>query len=482
MKRQQNPFKKSVIFFALFLVIIAGISVLWHYPVTIVDALTSEDVPGFGIHIPAIRIVFEPFLGLPFYFNRSLYPLSEVPLALVWVFIVFLMIRLGRHVTNRGKRIRTLLADLLLKAGLLFIIFVLLIFIRWPGNTITNPQKNMILVTTHCHTDYSHDGLIGQKQLWKWHRRNGFDAFFITDHNNHDKTLDFVNAQRNGDFEIHPLVMCGEEFSGTNHLSLLGLKTKFSTKGFADTSAVNITRTAGGAVMVNHWFDGEHKSLEYYRDLGVDGFEIENTATDRFYDRKIYQKIKSFCRENHLIMNGGLDFHGYGNLCSIWNAFRIPGWHRMSPEMQEQSILKILRSRDQKNLKVLLYHDRPYYNKKNLFLRQWVSLINYFRTLNLLQILSWIIWAVIFILIRKQCTADNRNGKSFSRLILPVMVVAGSLFLTVAAFFFHQKAVMLNGYNNVYAEYSRLFFYFGIPLLGYASIILGLRIKGNNHE
>ena len=39
-----------------------------------------------------------------------------------------------------------------------------------------------------------------------------------------------------------------------------------------------------------------------------------------------------------------------------------------------------------------MLNDRPYYEKKNLFFRPLVTLFNYFRTLNLMQVVSWFCW------------------------------------------------------------------------------------------
>ncbi|NOY37339.1 MAG: PHP domain-containing protein [Chlorobi bacterium] len=474
--------RRCILAAGIILAVILLISLLLHYPVRILDALTQEPVAGYGIRISPWRIIFEPFLGLLLYFNRSLYALSEVPWALVWLFSFYFIFILWKGFATgkrqeRKKWLTARMVDIPLIIGGLFIIFLLLIFIRLPGNTIVNHTPDTVLVTTHCHTEYSHDGLIPQKKLWKWHKRNGFDAFFITDHNHHDKTLDFMKAQRNGDFEIEPLVMCGEEFSGTNHLSLLGLKRKFSTHGFPDSVAVDSTKASGGAVIVNHWFDGEHKTLEYYRDLGVDGFEIGNTATDRYYDRKIYNKIKSFCLENHLIMNGGLDFHGYGNVCSLWNAFEIPGWHQMSPEEQEESILHILKTRDQGKLKVLLYNDRPYYEKKNLFFRPGFTFFNYFRTLNILQILSWIFWMAIvtWLTLRISARNESESGNLFGK-IVPVSAMAGALFMLGLGLIYYIKAGRLADFNDVYKEYSTLLFYAGIAFLIYSTLVTYFRL------
>ena len=95
-------------------------------------------------------------------------------------------------------------------------------------------------------------------------------------------------------------------------------------------------------------------------------------------------------------MVGGLDFHGYGRSCSTWNAFEIPKWKELNSKEKEEEIIKILRNREQDKLKVLMYKDRPYYTEANLAFSPIKIVFNYFRTLNIYQILSWIVWLVIF--------------------------------------------------------------------------------------
>ncbi len=475
--------KRILLLTGFFLLAVIIIPLAAHYRITIIDALTQAPVAGYGIRVPLVRILFEPVLGLLLFFNRSLYALSEVPYALAWLLAFYLLWFIWRGAYIRDQRLRrrwygARVADIPLVGGLLLTVFVVMIFLRLPSNTIVNHTRDEVLVTTHCHTQWSHDGLIPQKSLWRWHRRNGFDAFFITDHNNHDKTLEFVAAQRHGDFPARPLVMAGEEFSGSNHLSLLGLQRDFSTKGFSDSMAVAATRADSGAVIVNHWFDGEHKTLEYYRDLGVDGFEIENTAEDRYYPRDIYWKIRNFCEKNHLIMNGGLDFHGYGNVCSLWNAFTLPGWHDLSQEAQEKAIVGVLRARDQSRLKVLLYHDRPWYDKKNLWIRPPVTLWDYFRTLNIWQVISWIFWTLVFVwgLVRLHIRREERKHALAGKLIAG-FALAGSLFLLVMALRFQLLIPKTAGYNTIYPEYARLFFILGGIFFVYAVVVAAFRFR-----
>ncbi|MDX1769733.1 MAG: PHP domain-containing protein, partial [Arenibacter troitsensis] len=271
--------KKS--FVAIPILVIAVLALFFHFDIHIIDALTLKSLPQYNIHIPVLRIVFEPILGLLLYLNRAIYPLQELPITLLWILVFYICLSLFKifKVTSAPYKRQTawrFLGNLPLLIGICFSVFIVILFIGLPNNTIVNNTFDEILLTSHAHTEFSHDGLISQEKMWAWHKRNGFDAFFITDHANHKKTLEFVTQQRNEQFPIAPLIMVGQEHSGSNHMSLLGLNGKFETKDKSDSLIVKLVHQHGGAVIVNHWFDGKGKDKEFYRDLGVDGFEIEN--------------------------------------------------------------------------------------------------------------------------------------------------------------------------------------------------------------
>ena len=50
---------------------------LFHFPITIVNAVTGAQVPEFGIHVSGWRILFEPFLGILLFFNQSFYAIKD---------------------------------------------------------------------------------------------------------------------------------------------------------------------------------------------------------------------------------------------------------------------------------------------------------------------------------------------------------------------------------------------------------------------
>ena len=451
----------------LFIILLASV---FHYPIYFEDVLTLRKNSDFGVQIDFFRILFEPFLGPLLYLNRTLYPLTEVPLTFLWILIFYVttaIVKALRQSSDKKRKILNVLIDLPMLIGLSFTVFVVILFIPLPNNTIVNNSKDSILVTTHAHTEFSHDGLISQEKMWEYHKRNGFDAFFITDHAHHKKSLDFVKKQRNGDIPQKPLVMVGQEYSGSNHMSLLGLDGSFETKDMDDNSVIDSVHNHGGAVLINHWFDGKGKSKEFYASMGVDGFEIENVGKELYYNRALFKELKEFCIANNLMMVGGLDFHGYGRVCSLYNAFEIPNWQNLDASSKEKAILSILKNGPQNKLQILMYKDRPFYTESNLFLRPFLTLVNYFRTLNGLQVLSWILWLLVL------WVAVNRKNKIFINQsnTFSILSVISSAFLTILSIIYYYRGNAVEGYSKVYYEYSWLLGPIGVVLFIYAGAV-----------
>lgn len=474
--------RKIFIVSALSIVAIVFVSWIFHYPVHIQNALTHQPEAGFILEPSFWRIVFEPFLGLLLYFNRAFYAIDEFTMVLVWALGIFLIYSFLKYFKQGNKNLKrkfflNQLLNLLLLVGIWFAMFVVLIFVDLPNDRIVNKTSDWVLVTTHSHTEYSHDGLISEEGLLKWHQRNGFDAFFITDHSNHGATLRFVNSRKGKEQAGEPVVFCGEEFSGSNHMSLLSLKTDFVTRGQSDSAIVAKAHADGAAILVNHWFDGEHKTLEYYKNLGVDGFEIENTATEKRYNREVYKRIKSFCESKGLVMNGGLDFHGYGSACTLWNAFEIPGWKEMSYEDKQEAVLSIIKAHDQGKLKVLLLNDRPYYEPKRLLFRPIITLFNYFRTLNFLQVISWICWILVLAFLKsKQALTPALSKKYSCQRIGTLVAFVTSVFLISLGITYFSRVQHVDEFTKMYPEYGRLLLLTGFPLLILSGALLYFRM------
>ncbi|MFC2123364.1 hypothetical protein ACFLU5_01030 [Bacteroidota bacterium] len=463
------------------------LAIVFHYPIQIVDAMSMEPAPGFDIKISIWRVIFESFFGPLLFYLRADQPLEEFTVMLIWIISLSLIILIVNLLLNRKQNgfkyaLNGFLGWLLIVPLIVctwFGLLILIIFAPLPANTIVNNHENIILLNTHCHSEHSHDGIISQEDQHEWHSFNGFDAFFITDHNHHERTLEAVTKQKNGDIPPHPLIICGEEFSGGNHMTLLGLKRNFITRGLTDQQVVDSAHGDNGIVIVAHWFDGERKSIPYFLDLNVDGFEIANQGYGLKYDQKIFDNIVNTCNENELMMVGAVDYHGYGRTCFVWNAIEIPGWHQMDYDQKRESILEVLRRKDMNKLQVLLYNDRQVFKRNRIFMSPVHTLCSYFRTLGFWQVLSWLIWLFILRYFILQIFNSNRFkvGTIRSKHIIGVLALLSSLYILILGSILISKSQHVSEHNEIYTEYGTIMLWGGTGFLMYLIVLIIIELR-----
>ena len=439
------------------------IAVFFHHGVYFVDALTGDKIKDISVSISPWRVFFEPVFGPLMFALRGHDPIVEFVILLFWVLGVLLIIRLVKNMREKSgsifRRLVSAFFHWLANVPMVLIswiaLLLLMIFAPLPTNTITCSRDDTALVNFHSHSFYSHDGLISQENLTKWHKRNGFDAFFITDHNHHKKTLEFIAKRESSQLGVDEIcVMPGQEYSGSNHLLLLGLTHDFSTKDMPDSVAVDTIHAQGGVVIVAHWFADERRSIQYYIDCGVDGFEIANQGEGIDYDRRIFQDIVSACRKNKLLMMGDTDYHGYGNACYVWNALNIPGWDDFSHLKKKNAILSILRNKQSEKIQVVTYCDRRFLDPNLLWSSPIPNAVDYIRSLNIWQILSWLVWVVglQFVFKHQSIHLFRRWLKSRPFRKSSILGLFSGIFVFIVGINHLFMASQLKGYNNIFNE------------------------------
>ena len=194
---------------------------------------------------------------------------------------------------------------------------------------------------------------------------------------------------------------------------------------------------------------------------------------------RIFNDIVKACTSNGLIMNGAVDYHGYGSTCFVWNALDIPGWHNMEANQKKEAILDVLRSGGMSKLKVLLYNDRYVFKRDQVFLSPVYTIISYFRTLNFLQVLSWFVWLVIIKNIRLLLLDRNRfkqlNVGSLK--VLEILAFLSSLFILILGFILHNRSLNLVDYNDIYSEYGTIMLWSGTGFLIYLMVLIIFEIR-----
>jgi hypothetical protein len=176
----------------------------------------------------------------------------------------------------------------------------------------------------------------------RWHRRAGFDAAFITDHNT-------VGPLANG--EGLSIGCPGIELSvWRSHIVLLGDSMPIDRSPYNRDLAgllelLRTSETAYGSVSVgsipeyvrNHW-----GRLDTLVAAGLDGFEIVNAAPKaNEITRAQRDTVIALARRTNRFVVGVSDSHGWGATSMVWNLVEVPGW-RGSPGRVCAAILRRL--------------------------------------------------------------------------------------------------------------------------------------------
>jgi hypothetical protein len=220
---------------------------------------------------------------------------------------------------------------------------VLLVFIilgavwRRPMRALAGTGRDVVVVDVHSHTDESHDvaGTPGRgfdvAASRRWHRRAGFHAFFVTDHNT---TAGWTRAA--GDSLLRPAACPGVELSaGRANIVLLGATPAIAPRHYDGSldgvlSLIQDADSLYGAVSVASMPEFERQQwagLESFVGAGLDGFEIagpswaayELTPTRR-------DAIVALARRSNLFLAGVSATRGWGATSMAWSLVRAPGW------------------------------------------------------------------------------------------------------------------------------------------------------------
>jgi hypothetical protein len=194
------------------------------------------------------------------------------------------------------------------------------------------PQDDAVF-DVHSHTNVSHDvrgtlmrGYDTEANL-RWHRRAGFDAVFITDHN----TVEGLRPHTG------PPARCpGIEVSAWKaHIVLLGDSLPVD-QGKYNGSLAELQQLLAesdsvyGALSVlslpeyerNHW-----ARLDTLVAAGADGFEIVNAAPKaNEFSRRHRDSVAALARRTTRFVVGASDSHGWGATSMVWNLMTVPGW------------------------------------------------------------------------------------------------------------------------------------------------------------
>jgi hypothetical protein len=390
-------------------------------PSAVRDAATLLPLPQFHLHYPFWHLVFTPFCSVAD--ALTVLGFREEKVLLVW----FLCLCFLSGKVRRG----------------FLMVFLCVVFLVW-GGLIARPMgrliasdPNVLLIDFHSHTQFSHDGRpsFTPEANRRWHRKQGYNAAFITDHNLVDAAEIAKQASRQDWTSTGYRSMEGEEVSlQKTHLVILGNHQRVDNKpydgDFGKILGFVVDMHKLGCPVIaslpEYWFyhwnpsplpagrqahpsplsEGRGSKGEGSGDIydfvrwGMDGFEIINSAP-KAQDFPLPKRLQivDLCRRQNLFMTGISDNHGYGYATAAWNAMSIPGWQKMNPDELEKAVLETLSTKRFAAVQVL---ERVRYVPQStlglIFSPIAIGCL-YWRSLQPLQAVSWLlcIWVIVFL-------------------------------------------------------------------------------------
>jgi hypothetical protein len=287
----------------------------------------------------------------------SMLSMSRLHGFLIGLLVLYLAWRITRTLWHRfawsavplprgalGREIRLFAISLVLFLGFL------LAGALWhrPMLALAGVDPDDVVVDFHSHTNVSHDvrgtlmGGFDTDANLRWHRRAGFDAVFITDHNT------VAGLASHSD---NPVRCPGIEVSAWKaHIVLLGDSLPVERRRYNSSfpALLELLRTSDstyGALSVaslpeyeeSHW-----AHLDSLVSAGLDGFEIVNAAPQASeLTRSRRDSVIALARRTNRFVVGVSDSHGWGATSMVWSLVRAPGW-RLAGSRPCDMILKRL--------------------------------------------------------------------------------------------------------------------------------------------
>jgi len=352
------PVRASV--FAGTVTVLVLIGQVLAYPSAVRNVLTLGFAPGTELHYPLTYSLLSPFFQIADRINI----LSQKQIFILFFYIntAWLVWRVIKY-RRRAFKTSDLLQESIRFTGLnvlLVLSLLTIVVIPRPEASIAMTDPDVLVLDFHTHTNRSWDGQIDATPLRQMQKRakEGFNAFFITDHNHPLSALEAGELSERRSLHRGAVALGGEEISSRpGNLIVLGPKGADTGIEGMSTRIGHLKYKALGVVLKNRedpdtfvyatsaaqWWQ-KREILDTVVKAGLDGIEVAK-ASPRGLNMTVQdrQKLADFARRHGLVMLGSTDDHGYGSAPYVWNLVRLPGWRELDPRALMRAIVRKMR-------------------------------------------------------------------------------------------------------------------------------------------
>jgi hypothetical protein len=301
-----------------------------------------------GVHLeaPALYLILGPLFSL--WDGASMLSMTRLHGFLLGTALLYLLWRAARLV--RSRRFRPLRELGALVAGLAGVALFLALGILWhrPMLALAGAGPDRAVVDFHSHTNVSHDvrgtlmsGFDVRANL-AWHRRAGFDAVFVTDHNTIAPALAATGLPRRcpgievSAWRAH-IVLLGDTLPvdrGPYSRDLPGLirLLQVSESAYHARSVASLPEYEQ-----SHW-----DRLDRLVAAGLDGFEIVN-ASPKANELSLARRdsVIDLARRTGRFVVGVSDHHGWGATSMVWNLVPVTGWRARPDRLCDRVLARL---------------------------------------------------------------------------------------------------------------------------------------------
>ncbi|MEP7327148.1 MAG: hypothetical protein ABI836_14450 [Gemmatimonadota bacterium] len=305
------------------------------------DPLGAPLPPGVHLGFPVVHLLFAPLFDL--WDAASMLSLRRLEWMAAGLLLVFLAWR-GVLAVLRRRRDPDAGPPIGLIRELSALLFALLGFVAFiaggmlwhrPMVALRDVPPAFMTVDLHSHSNVSHDVMgtlmagFDTEASRRWHRRAGYDAFFLTDHNT-------VAGLPAAPATEPPFVCPGIEISSWRaHIVLLGTSDSVDRSRYGGSlegvlTLLRESESRYGAISIASLpeYDQNHfDHLDQLIEAGIDGFEIVNASPKAaMFSRAHRDSVTVLATARNLLLVGVSDNHGWGATNLSWNLVRVPGW------------------------------------------------------------------------------------------------------------------------------------------------------------